>query len=136
MQGRSLVPLCKGETPADWRKSLYYHYYEFPVPHRVRPHYGVITDRFKLVHYYKPDVDDWELLDREKDPLEVKNFYRDPAYADTVKELHAELQRLREEVHETDEPPRSAYGDQPFDGEPPPAAPRKSGNDEINVETR
>ena len=53
---------CKGETPADWRKSLYYHYYEFPVPHRVRPHYGVITDRFKLVHYYKPDVDDWELL--------------------------------------------------------------------------
>ena len=45
MQGRSLVPLCKGETPADWRKSLYYHYYEFPVPHRVRPHYGVITER-------------------------------------------------------------------------------------------
>ena len=43
MQGRSLLPLCKGETPADWRKSLYYHYYEFPVPHRVRPHDGVIT---------------------------------------------------------------------------------------------
>ena len=62
MQGHSLVPLLKGETPADWRTSLYYHYYEFPVPHRVRPHYGVITDRFKLVHYYKPDVDDWELL--------------------------------------------------------------------------
>ncbi len=127
MQGRSLVPLCKGETPADWRKSLYYHYYEFPVPHRVRPHYGVITERFKLVHYYKPDVDDWELLDREKDPLEIRDFYRDPAYADTVKELHAELQRLRQEVHEIDAPPRSAYGDQPFDGEPP-AAPRKSGN--------
>jgi arylsulfatase A-like enzyme len=114
VQGRSLVPLFNGETPVDWRKSLYYHYYEFPVPHRVRPHYGVITDRFKLVHYYKPDVDDWELLDREKDPLEVKNFYGDPAYAATVKELHAEIDRLRKEVGEVDEPPRTAYGNQPY----------------------
>ena len=118
MQGRSLVSLCKGETPADWRTSLYYHYYEFPVPHRVHPHYGVITDRFKLVHYYKPDIDDWELLDREKDPLEVKNFYHDPAYAKTVKDLHAEVERLRKEVGETLEPPRTAYGNQPFESEP------------------
>ena len=118
MQGRSLLPLCQGETPTDWRKSLYYHYYEYPVPHRVRPHVGVITDRYKLVHYYKPDVDDWELLDREKDPLEVKNFYTDPAYAETVKELHAELDRLKVEVKETAAPPRSAYGNMPFDNEP------------------
>ncbi|MDP1797960.1 MAG: DUF4976 domain-containing protein, partial [Planctomycetaceae bacterium] len=123
MQGRSLVPLCRGETPADWRTSLYYHYYEFPVPHRVRPHFGVITDRFKLVHYYKPDVNDWELLDREKDPLEVKDFYKDPAYAQTVKELHAELDRLRKEVKETGAPPRSAFGNKAFDGEPEPPAP-------------
>lgn len=117
MQGRSLVPLCKGDTPADWRKSLYYHYYEYPAPHRVRPHYGVITDRYKLVHYYKPDVDDWELLDRQADPLEVKNFYKEPAYAQAVKDLHAEVERLRKEVKETDEPPRAAYGNQKFDGE-------------------
>jgi arylsulfatase A-like enzyme len=123
MQGRSLVPLFAGETPADWRKSLYYHYYEYPVPHRVRPHYGVITERFKLIHYYKPDVDDWELLDREKDPLEVKDFYDDPAYATTVKELHAEVERLRKEVQDTGEPPRSAYGNRPFDGEPQPPQP-------------
>lgn len=122
MQGRSLVSLCKGETPADWRKSLYYHYYEFPVPHRVRPHYGVITDRYKLVHYYKPDVDDWELLDRQADPLEVKNFYADPTYAQTVKDLHAEVERLRKEVKETAEPPRAAYGNQKFDNEKNPAA--------------
>lgn len=119
MQGRSLLPLCMGENPSDWRTSLYYHYYEFPVPHRVRPHVGVITDRYKLVHYYKPDVDDWELLDREKDPMETKNFYTDPAYATTVKELHAELDRLKVEVKETGQPPREAYGNQPFDGEPP-----------------
>jgi hypothetical protein len=92
----------------------------------VRPHYGVITERFKLVHYYKPDLDDWELLDREKDPLEVRNFYADPAYAATVKELHAELERVRQEVGDTAEPPRAAYGNEPFDGEqPPPNTPAK-----------
>jgi arylsulfatase A-like enzyme len=124
MQGRSLVPVMRGQTPKDWRKSFYYHYYEFPTPHRVRPHYGVVTDRFKLVHYYKPDVDDWELYDREKDPLETKNFANDPAYAETVVQLKAELQRLRVEVKETDAPPRHAYGNRPFDNEPqPPATP-------------
>ena len=125
MQGRSLVPLCKGETPRDWRKSLYYHYYEYPVPHRVRPHYGVITDRYKLIHYYKPDVDDWELLDRDKDSLEVTNYYNDPEYADVRQELHEELQRLREEVQETDEPPRHAYGRRPFNNEPRPPQQKK-----------
>lgn len=118
MQGRSLVPLFKGEAPADWRTSLYYHYYEFPVPHRVQPHYGVITDRYKLVRYYKPDVDDWELLDCERDPLETRSFHADPAYAKIVKELHAELDRLRIEVQETDSPPRTAHGNKLFDGEP------------------
>src|SRR5262245_59571248 len=54
VQGRSLVPLLKGEPPADWRTSFYYHYYEYPVPHRVRPHYGVVTEQYKLVHFYAP----------------------------------------------------------------------------------
>jgi arylsulfatase A-like enzyme len=117
MQGRSLLPLFRGESPPDWRKSFYYHYYEFPVPHHVRPHYGVITDRYKLFHIYKPDVDEWELIDREVDPLETKNFYHDPQYAEVVKELKAELARLRQELGDTEEPPRSAYGDRPFPGE-------------------
>jgi arylsulfatase A-like enzyme len=126
MHGRSLVPLMKGETPADWRKAHYYHYYEFPVPHRVRPHYGVITDRFKLIHYYAPDVNDWELLDREKDPLEVKDFYSDPAYSETVKELKAEITRLQKQFGETVPPPRFTHGNKAFDNEPqPPEQPKK-----------
>ena len=52
MQGESLVPLLEGKTPADWRKSVYYHYYEFPQPHHVHPHYGVRTERYKLIHFY------------------------------------------------------------------------------------
>jgi hypothetical protein len=77
----------------------------------------VVTDRYKLVHYYTPDVDDWELLDRERDPQEVRSFYDDPACADTVRELKAELLRLREEVGEALPPPRKAHGNQPFPGE-------------------
>ena len=44
MQGRSLVPLLKGEKPTDWRKSIYYHYYEYPSVHMVPRHYGVRTE--------------------------------------------------------------------------------------------
>ncbi len=136
-QGRSMVPLMKGEAPADWRKSLYYHYYEYPAPHHVRPHYGVITDRYKLIHYYLPDVDDWELLDRQKDPLETKSFYNAPDYAGTVKELKAEILRLQAEVKETMPPPRLAHGNKAFEREAnPPVRPKRGGGGKKKVEAR
>jgi len=93
MQGRSLVPLLRGRTPADWRSSLYYHYYEFPGAHSVRRHYGVRTKRYKLIYYY--NVGEWELFDLQKDPYELKSVYNDPAYAEVVRRLKAELERLR-----------------------------------------
>ncbi len=111
MQGSSMVSLMKGQEPANWRKSLYYHYYEFPEPHRVRPHYGVITDRYKLVHYYAPDVDEWELLDRQADPKESKSFYDDPTYATIKAELHKELEIKRAEAKDLSPTPPEAYGD-------------------------
>jgi arylsulfatase A-like enzyme len=110
VQGRSLVPLLKGKPAADWRKSFYYHYYEYPVPHRVRPHYGVVTERYKLVHFYKQDVAYWELYDRQKDPNELRNYYEDPAYAPVVKELRAELTRLRAELKVPDQDAKEASG--------------------------
>ena len=98
MQGASLLPLLRGETPADWRTSFYYHYYEFPGAHSVRRHYGVVTDRYKLFYFYEPEMNYWTLIDREEDPHELKNVYDDPAYAEMRKTLHAELQRLRTEL--------------------------------------
>ncbi|MFM8289855.1 MAG: sulfatase [Planctomycetaceae bacterium] len=117
MQGRSLLPLFKEQRPADWRTSFYYHYYEFPQPHHVRPHRGVVTDRYKLVHYYGPDLDEWELLDRQIDPLELKSFHADPAYAPVVADLKRELDRLRAEFDDTADPPRMAFGNEKFAGE-------------------
>ena len=98
MQGVSLVPLFDGKTPADWRKSLYYHYYEFfndrRCAHMVRRHYGVRTDRYKLIHFY--NLDEWELYDLQQDPREMHSVYNDPAYADVVAELTKEVKRLQE----------------------------------------
>jgi arylsulfatase A-like enzyme len=98
MQGRSLVPLMKGVEVNDWRSSFYYHYYEFPGAHSVRRHYGVVTDRYKLFHFYEPDVNYWSLIDRKKDPNEMTSVYGDPEYAEAQKELHTELDRLRTEL--------------------------------------
>ena len=53
MQGKSLVPLLKGETPADWRKSIYYHYYEYPSVHMVARHNGIRNERYKLIQFYQ-----------------------------------------------------------------------------------
>ena len=100
MQGRSLRPLLQGRTPTDWRKSMYYHYYEYPAVHSVKRHYGVRTQRYKLIHFYH-DIDEWELYDLKSDPDERRNVYGDPQYADVVKELKAELSRLRTQYKDT-----------------------------------
>jgi len=97
MQGRSLRPLLQGHTPGDWPKMIYYQYHEPPGAHNVATHYGVRTDRYKLIRYSDdyggPEA--WELIDLEQDPLEFVNFYNDPAYADTVSRLKEQLRQLR-----------------------------------------
>jgi arylsulfatase A-like enzyme len=93
MQGRSLVPLLKGEKVDDWRTSIYYHYYEFPSVHMAARHYGIRTERFKLIHFYQ--FDQWEFYDLQSDPDELKNDYENPAYQDKIAELKAKLSELR-----------------------------------------
>ena len=113
IQGRSLVPLMKGETPADWRKSFYYEYYEFPQPHHVRPHYGVVTDRHKLVHFEGPGGEYDELFDLRADPLEMRDAIGDPANAGVVADLKTELAGLRRDLKVPDRPPAEASGRPP-----------------------
>ena len=60
----------------------------------VKRHYGIVTREFKLAHFYY-DVDEWELYDRLKDPLEMMNVYENPAYADIIAELKTKLAELR-----------------------------------------
>ncbi|MCA9102333.1 MAG: sulfatase [Planctomycetales bacterium] len=100
MQGRSIVPVLQGATPDDWRQAFYYHYYEFPAVHSVAKHFGVRTDRYKLISYYQ--TGEWELFDLERDPHELTSVYDDPAYSDVVTQLKSEIARMQSELDEPD----------------------------------
>ena len=101
MQGRSLVPLLKGRTPADWRTSMYYRYYHDPGDHNTRAHYGVRTDTHKLIYFWKKDQ--WEMYDLVKDPDELNNLYNDPAQQEMVAKLKQEMYRLKKELKDDDQ---------------------------------
>lgn len=104
MQGESLVSLVQEEDP-NWRDALYYHYYEFPNEHMVKRHYGIRTDRYKLIHFYH-DIDDWELYDLQEDPQEMNNLYGREGYGEITRQLEEKLAELQEQYEDTD---RSTY---------------------------
>ena len=117
MQGRSLVPLLRGERPADWRTSLYYRYWmHLDGSHGVWAHRGVRTGRHKLVHYYgqgldqpgtgdEPRPEELELFDLEADPFELRSLHDDPAHATVLADLRIELDRLVADVGDQAPPP-------------------------------
>ncbi len=94
-QGKSLIPLMAGEKVKKWREGIYYHYYEYPHGwHSVKRHYGVRTERYKLIHFYN-DIDTWELFDLKNDPAEMHNIYNDadPTLIAGLKTLLGKLQK-------------------------------------------
>lgn len=97
MAGTSLIPLSNGETPAEWRKHLYYHYYDYPAIHQVQRHDGVRDDRYKLIHFYgeKGEVNCNELYDLQNDPNELNNLYGNAEYTEVQSRLQAELDNYR-----------------------------------------
>jgi arylsulfatase A-like enzyme len=100
MQGTSFKKLVKGEK-CDWRNAVYYEYFEYPAEHMVKRHYGIRTERYKLIHFYY-DVDEWEMYDLVKDVNEMNNIYGDPGYADIQKNLHKQLVGLRSKYGDSD----------------------------------
>jgi arylsulfatase A-like enzyme len=115
MQGHSFIPLLKGAIPADWRQSFYYQYYEYPTPHHVRPHYGVVTDRYKLVHFNGTKDEYWELFDLKEDPRELRSVFGNTEYAEPQARLEAELKRLRTELKVPEVIPAKWFGNKPID---------------------
>jgi len=97
IQGKSMVPVLKGETPADWRKQVYYRYYDFPDAHQVERHYGIRTERYKLIHFYY-SMDQWEMYDLKEDPHEVNNLASNPEYKVKFEKLKKQLYALQAQV--------------------------------------
>jgi arylsulfatase A-like enzyme len=117
MQGVSARQVLRGQNPKNWRKSFYYRYWMHnSSDHHVPAHYGVRTDRYKLIHFYAkalgmkgaqaPDAaSEWEFYDLKGDPREMKNGYADPKNSKIVSKLKAELASLQKQ-----------YEDQPVAG--------------------
>lgn len=99
IQGVSLLPLLKGEKSIEGRDAIYYHFFEYPAEHMVKKHYGVRTDRYKLIHFYD-DIDAWELYDLEKDPSEMNNIYGKEGTETITAELKKRLVELQKEYGE------------------------------------
>jgi len=91
LQGESLRPIWQNAA-TEWRDAVYYHYYEKGFG--ATPHYGVRTDRYKLIHFYDV-VDAWELYDLKNDPNEMNNLYSDPEYQEISRELRDKLITLQ-----------------------------------------
>lgn len=102
MQGKSFKGLLDGSMDeADYRDVVYYHYYDFPAFHMVKKHYGIRTERYKLMHFYD-NIDTWEFYDLEKDPKEMTNSIDDEAYADVVQMMHKKLDSVQKVYKVTD----------------------------------
>jgi arylsulfatase A-like enzyme len=115
MQGESFRSNLKGQTPANWRKSMYYRYWmNDDSPHSVPAHYGIRTERYKLVYYYALSLGmkganqryslqpEWELYDLQNDPREMHNIYKDPASKNLIAQLKKELLQLKEKYEDQD----------------------------------
>lgn len=101
IQGTSFLPLVKpGGDKKNWRKEVYYHYYEFPQPHHVYPHFGIRTARYTLVRFYNPGKS-WELYDLKKDPHQVNNIYGQKGMEKTTAALKEKLKQLMIQYKDT-----------------------------------
>lgn len=109
MQGESLLPLFSNDN-SNWRDELYYHYYEYPGIHMVKRHYGIRTERYKLIHFYY-DIDEWEMYDLIEDPEELNNLYDNTNYKHIQQKLHTQLENLRIRYRDDSDSLNNAYID-------------------------
>jgi arylsulfatase A-like enzyme len=113
MQGRSMRANLEGKAPRDWRRDMYYRYWmHLGGGHSVTAHYGIRTDRYKLMYFYgKPlgasgavaqdTPPEWEFYDLKKDPREMRNAYSDSSYSKVIATLKERLEALQREYKDT-----------------------------------
>ncbi|RAV29028.1 sulfatase family protein [Sinomicrobium soli] len=120
MQGASMRPVMdnSGKAPGNWRKAMYYHYYEYPSWHMVKRHYGIRTERYKLIRFYN-DIDEWELYDLQNDPKEMNNLFHHPEYRQVVEKLKEQLKELQLRYKDTDPTERDTVSDKHYQSRQP-----------------
>jgi len=126
MDGESMKTILSGKKDRDWRDAFYYRYWMHMADHGIPAHYGIRTDRYKLIFYYgqalgmsgtdRDRIDpfnkdsgpivsttpEWELYDLKKDPKEMNNLYGNPKYSKVINKLKNQLQNLKTELGDED----------------------------------
>jgi len=110
-QGKSFRKNLKGNTPDNWRQSMYYRYWTH---HSIRPaHMGIRNHKYKLMFLYgdplgldgsdkEATIPAWEFYDLTTDPRENHNQYNNPQYKKIIGKMKKEMLELRSEVKDTD----------------------------------
>ncbi|MBD1396378.1 sulfatase [Pontibacter sp. JH31] len=90
MQGKSFLPILKGQPIPDWRDKVYYEYYwEWAFP-QTPTIFGARTDQYKYIFNHGVwDIN--ELYDIKADPEEMNNLIRDPKYQDVAMQLKKDM---------------------------------------------
>jgi arylsulfatase A-like enzyme len=97
MQGKSFLGSFNEENFIG-RDAVYYHYYEYPIWHKVQPHYGIRTSKYKLIHFYY-SMDEWELYDINNDPNEMNNIYNESS-PELISNLKSKLKEIQIEYED------------------------------------
>ena len=108
MQGRSFKPILLGERVEDWRDAFYYRYYysHFDTP----SHYGLRSTDYKLIYY--DTRDEWELYDLRRDPTEMQDLSKHPAWSGRFASLKDQLLQFQNQFGDIP----SDMGDHPRTG--------------------
>ena len=69
-------------------------YYEYPSVHMIPRHYGIRTERYKLMHFYQFG-NEWELYDLKSDPDELQNLYGKIGTGKLAADLKKQLRGLQ-----------------------------------------
>ncbi len=99
MQGRSLVPVVRGQTPADWRTDYYYEHHFVPAAGwnmSIPRNEGIRTPRWKYIQYIDSDPLFEEMYDLDADQHETTNLATDPAQEERIRQFREQLVRMRE----------------------------------------
>ncbi|MEO8413639.1 MAG: sulfatase [Ginsengibacter sp.] len=112
IQGQSFRKNLEGKTPKEWRKAMYYRYWEHS-PDRPG-HFGIRTGKYKLIFYYGQPLDmkgasketttpAWEFYDISVDPKELHNAINDKKYAAIIQKLKIELRKEKAKAGDSDD---------------------------------
>lgn len=99
MQGTSIMPILQSEgtPPNDWRREIYYAFYESEGAHRVPQHDGIRSERYKAIYF--PKSDEWNLFDLETDPQEMTSRHDDPDHQTILADLQQRYHALRKKYN-------------------------------------